>query len=290
MNRYLTVLSEKRQGWELPTGIVSAFLGVIGIQVWTEDSPQGEDFFIWLIAHVVTTALMLFPLFAVGRRWLRRSKAQAIARKLAAVQEASIPIKELDCLLGVKDAAELIRHLIKLGYLQGLTSDGVELYLDGDGLEARAPIPEEKRAEPEAEGDVIAEIRRLNDAIRDDAVSEKIERIERATAGILQTLQARPERADEARRFMNYYLPMTLKLLESYRLMEGQSYQGENIRQSRRKIEAVLDEIVTAAEAQQDRLFRSEALNVEAEISALQTLMAADGLVKADGPLARAGR
>ena len=79
---------------------------------------------------------------------------------------------------------------------------------------------------------------------------------------------------------MNYYLPTTLKLLKSYSLMEKQSYQGENIQAARKKIESILDTLIHAFEQQQDRLFRSEALDVESDISVLETMMASDGLLE----------
>ena len=79
---------------------------------------------------------------------------------------------------------------------------------------------------------------------------------------------------------MNYYLPTTLKLLKSYSLMEKQSYQGETIQQSRKKIEDVLATLVHAFEQQQDKLFQSDALDVETDISVLETMMASDGLTE----------
>ena len=97
-------------------------------------------------------------------------------------------------------------------------------------------------------------------------------------------LREEPERADEVKKFMNYYLPTTIKLLKSYALMEEQSYQGENILAARRKIEQILDSLVTAFEQQQDRLFRATALDVDADISVLETMMAKDGLLAQKGP------
>ncbi len=88
---------------------------------------------------------------------------------------------------------------------------------------------------------------------------------------------------DEVKKFMNYYLPTTFKLLKSYSLMEKQSYQGANITASRRKIEDILDSLIKAFEQQQDRLFQSEALDVEADIEVLETMMAKDGLVTPKG-------
>lgn len=126
----------------------------------------------------------------------------------------------------------------------------------------------------------LKEIRRLNDEIEDAAVSERIDRIGELTASIFRVVREKPERAEEVRKFMNYYLPTTLKLLKSYSLMEKQSYQGENIVASRKKIEDVLDTLVHAFEQQQDRLFRVEALDVESDISVLETMMTSDGLLE----------
>ena len=126
----------------------------------------------------------------------------------------------------------------------------------------------------------LREIRQLNDAIDNEAVSERIDRIGALTASIFRVVREKPERADEVRKFMNYYLPTTLKLLKSYSLMEKQSYQGENIQASRRKIEEVLETLVHAFEQQQDKLFQSDALDVETDISVLETMMASDGLTE----------
>ena len=152
-----------------------------------------------------------------------------------------------------------------------------------------APKPEPKRQRPEPKKSAmdsddfeakLREIRQLNDDIDNALVSERIDRIGTLTASIFRVVQEKPERADEVRKFMNYYLPTTLKLLKSYSLMEKQSYQGENIQQSRKKIEDVLETLVHAFEQQQDKLFQSEALDVETDISVLETMMASDGLTE----------
>lgn len=142
------------------------------------------------------------------------------------------------------------------------------------------PEPVKSSTDSESFEAKLREIRELNDAIEDPAVSERIDRIGELTASIFRVVREKPEHAEEVRKFMNYYLPTTLKLLKSYSLMEKQSYQGETIQSSRKKIEDVLDTLVRAFEQQQDRLFRTEALDVEADISVLETMMASDGLVE----------
>ena len=150
-----------------------------------------------------------------------------------------------------------------------------------------APAPAEKQTENEFEV-ILRQIREVNDRIADKPMSQKIDRIGELTASIFRVVQEKPERAEEVRKFMNYYLPTTLKLLKSYSLMEKQSYQGENIQASRKKIEDVLETLVHAFEQQQDRLFRVEALDVESDISVLETMMTSDGLVEHQGSNLRA--
>jgi len=152
-------------------------------------------------------------------------------------------------------------------------------------------VPDAPRAAPDTDNfeAKLKEIRALNDAIKDPEVSQRIDRIGELTASIFRVVREKPEHTEEVRKFMNYYLPTTLKLLRAYSLMEQQSYQGENIQNSRKKIEDVLDTLVRGFEQQQDRLFRTEAIDVEADIRVLETMMASDGLVEPQGGLRSGG-
>jgi len=125
---------------------------------------------------------------------------------------------------------------------------------------------------------ILNELYKLNEQIADEAVSRRIDRIGELTAGIFRAVIDNPEREQDVRKFMNYYLPTTLKLLRSYDMLEEQSYQGENIAASRKKIENVLDMLIEAYEKQLDRLFRNDALDIATDIDVLETMMAGDGL------------
>lgn len=147
----------------------------------------------------------------------------------------------------------------------------------------KAPEVKKPSADSEDFEAKLREIRQLNEDIENEAVSQRIDRIGALTASIFRVVREKPERAEEVRKFMNYYLPTTLKLLKSYSLMEKQSYQGENIQASRRKIEDVLETLVHAFEQQQDKLFQSDALDVDTDISVLETMLANDGLTEQRG-------
>ena len=125
----------------------------------------------------------------------------------------------------------------------------------------------------------LGELRELNERIEDEAVSQRIDRIGTLTAGIFRVVIQKPEREQDVRKFMNYYLPTTIKLLHSYELLEDQGYQSESIVESRGKIENILDTLIKAYEKQLDRLFRDDALDIATDIDVLETMMAGDGLV-----------
>lgn len=154
-----------------------------------------------------------------------------------------------------------------------------------------APEPAPEAAAPEAETEAEAaasektasestleRLKLLNDQILDEDVSLKIDRIAQLTGDIYDFADANPERAGEVRKFMNYYLPTTMKLLTSYGMLERQSYQGENIIAARRDIEKILDTLVHAFEKQLDQLFATDAVDISSDIQVLETMMAKDGL------------
>ena len=131
------------------------------------------------------------------------------------------------------------------------------------------------RSESEA---TLAKLKQLNDDIADEEVSRKIDRIGMLTGDIYAFVALNPERAGEVRKFMNYYLPTTMKLLTSYSLLEKQSYQGENIVNARHDIEKILETLVHAFEKQLDQLFATDAVDISSDIQVLETMIAKDGL------------
>ncbi len=125
----------------------------------------------------------------------------------------------------------------------------------------------------------LREIRYLNDLIDDEGVSARIDDIESITANIFYLVQEKPERMEEIRTFMNYYLPTTFKLLNAYARLEKQHVAGENVANSKREIEEILDKLVEGFRQQLDRLFRSDAIDISSDIDVLETMMAKDGLL-----------
>lgn len=126
----------------------------------------------------------------------------------------------------------------------------------------------------------ISEIRRCNDAIPGEAVSAKIDRTEQVVRQIFLRAEAHPEVVDDLKKLMDYYLPMTVKLLNAYADMDAQTVQGETIAASKKEIEDTLDTLNLAFEKLLDDLFKDTAIDVSSDISVLQTLLAQEGLTE----------
>lgn len=123
-------------------------------------------------------------------------------------------------------------------------------------------------------------LRALDEEIADPVVSAHIERIRDVGGKIFSYLEENTKKAPQLRLFFNYYLPTTVKLLESYRRMAAQNISGENIRSAMQGVEGILSSIEQAFEKQLDHLFADEALDISTDITVLENMMAREGLTK----------
>ena len=124
----------------------------------------------------------------------------------------------------------------------------------------------------------LSEMRRLNDAIEDPDISAQIDKLENLTSRIIDHVAAHPEKLPQIRKFLNYYLPTTIKLLNAYDRMGSAGVSGEHIGGTMKKIEDMLSTILLSFEKQLDSLFEGEALDISADITVMENLLAQEGL------------
>ena len=143
-----------------------------------------------------------------------------------------------------------------------------------------APQPEEKPLTPEqqevlGEGQLaLQELGRLYARIIGDGVRSRIMQLMDLTDRIVQDVRADPSDLPQIRRFLRYYLPTDIRLLHEYDRMCA---EGDTTR-----IEAVLDQAVTATRAQYDALFANDATDLELEIDAMESMLRGEGLAGSD--------
>ena len=124
----------------------------------------------------------------------------------------------------------------------------------------------------------VSEMRRLNASIPGEKISAQIDHLEKATRKIISYVVDHPEKLSQIRRFMDYYLPTTLKLLNAYDRMGQTGIEGENIAGTRSRIDAVMETLVSAYDRQLDALFADEALDIATDITVMENLLKQEGL------------
>lgn len=132
----------------------------------------------------------------------------------------------------------------------------------------------------------VSELRRLNDAIPDEKISAQIDHLEEVTGKIIDHVIADPSKQPQISRFLDYFLPTTIKLLNAYDRMDSAGVSGSNINTTKQKVETMLDTLCTAFDKQLDSLFGDEALDISTDITVMENLLAQEGL---SGPSKPAG-
>ncbi len=118
----------------------------------------------------------------------------------------------------------------------------------------------------------------LNDAIPDAKLSAEMDRMERAGRGILQAIEANPDKAGQIDRFARYYLPEVVKIMAAYARMEQGGIKGDNADQIQSEVRANAATMATAFENQLDSLYSAEAMDISTDIQVLDTILKSQNL------------
>lgn len=124
----------------------------------------------------------------------------------------------------------------------------------------------------------IRQIQRINKELPEPVITAKLTHLEQVIGLIYLRVQKTPEKLNSLKRFTDYYLPTTLRLVENYRELAGAQLQTANILESKRQIEATLDTINAAFDKLLDSLYEEARMNIQTDIYTLKTLLAQEGL------------
>ncbi|QOX63738.1 hypothetical protein FRZ06_10465 [Anoxybacterium hadale] len=138
------------------------------------------------------------------------------------------------------------------------------------GSELRQTIEEGK--------DYIRTIKAANDALPEVEISDKLDQLELVTTKIFDYVEQHPEKLPEIRKFMCYYMPITLKLVNAYQKFDRHGANASEIEATKLEIKGTIDTINKAYENLLRKLMKADILDVSSDISALETILAQEGL------------
>ena len=224
-------------------------------------------------------------MFAAGQRMKRRSAR--IARYLAVMGERGyIRVEELCTVTGKsrKKIESDLDYMVEKGLLgtgayldsgRGIFFRSADAFADYANATAKKENVTPKEAN-EGYAGALRAIRSANDRIADAVLSEKIDHLETVAGKIFREVEEHPEKQQQAATFLNYYLPTTLKLLDSYAKFEEAGIEGENLSRAQERIEETMDALIKGFDKQLDDLYRNEAMDIDSDIRVMENMLRRD--------------
>jgi len=170
----------------------------------------------------------------------------------------------------------------------------IVIYILGEALAPRKEVVFEEPKPPVHTGsqeadsilmqgrEYIRQMNALNVAIPDERVSAQIDQLVLVCDKIFTFVENHIKKVRDIKVFMNYYLPTTVKIIETYKEMDGQAVRGENITGTMEKIKDALDTSVKSFTNLLDDLYGDKAMDVSADIVVLQNMLERQGLAESD--------
>lgn len=178
--------------------------------------------------------------------------------------------------------------------LSGLVGAIVKVMGEGLDLSVKEPVPQslknmaEETGNPEVDAlltrgrEMITQIRAENKLIVDTELTEKLNRLENQCAEIFRTVYEKPVKAPQIRKFMDYYLPTTLKMVTAYRTLGERNQKGHDTKAAQKRISEALDVVLTGCQKLLDKLYHDDVLDITTDIDVLEQMLKRDGLTQSD--------
>lgn len=135
-------------------------------------------------------------------------------------------------------------------------------------------------AQMKAEGSrYIWRIREINADLPEAEISERLDELAEICQKIFTYIEEHPEKLSDIRKFMSYYLPTTLKLLEAYRDLEQRGLETAEVKATKAEIKSALKNIKLAFENLYADLVKDDLMDLSADISVLEAMLTQEGLM-----------
>lgn len=125
----------------------------------------------------------------------------------------------------------------------------------------------------------LEELKALDKSINDEKLDKPVREIMEITRQIFEYVRQNPDKVRQTRQFVNYYLPTTIKLLKSYEELDRQAVKGDNIKESMKKIEGIMEGVLFTFHQQLDDLYRDRNIDIAADIAVMENMINKEDLI-----------
>ena len=127
--------------------------------------------------------------------------------------------------------------------------------------------------------EMTIELLNLSKQVESEKLIINIKEIVDISNKILDTLERKPEKLDSAKNFLNYYLPVTIKIIKKYDEIENQKLETEETKKFMNSIQEMVEKIKKAFKEQLENMYRSDMIDTNAEIKVFESMLKADGFL-----------
>jgi len=179
-------------------------------------------------------------------------------------------------------------HFIVVACLAVLVHVVLSMLFPGKVERIEIPVEPERSGDEKvdallAEGEkAVSEMRRLRDSIPGRQIRDKVDEIISVTDKIFKNLLSDPDDYRQVKRFADFYLPTTIKLLHTYDRFDQSGARGDNVSGTLERINSTLDTILESYRKFFDSLFKNQALDIETDIIVLEKMLKSEGLLDSD--------
>lgn len=130
--------------------------------------------------------------------------------------------------------------------------------------------------------DILSRIQAQKPKIDDPDFLSAIAELEGHIKAMMKNVFNQPSDAPLMRKFISYYLPTTLKMIEKYAEYESLGYESIAVKENKRKIIDAVKVVNEACHKQIDLMVKDDILDINTDINTLEHMLKRDGLVESE--------
>jgi len=113
--------------------------------------------------------------------------------------------------------------------------------------------------------------------IENEKMKFDIKEISKSVNKIISTIEKTPQKYDKMHNFFDYYLPITLTILNKYDEIENQELNSEESIKFMKQTQDMIDKINNAFKNQLSNLYQSDIIDTDAEMKVFESMLKMDG-------------
>lgn len=113
--------------------------------------------------------------------------------------------------------------------------------------------------------------------IEDAPLRQNIRDVSETIGKIIDTIEKNPKKYNKMNNFFEYYLPVTLNILNRYDEIENQRLNSEDSKKFMMQTKNMMEKINDAFKNQLANLYQSDIVDTDAEMKVFDSMLKADG-------------